>query len=498
MKISEKLKKHLETGYFGQLEIEIENKDSGSFGSELTYIRWNDQKEIWEADENDPWEDRGHDYWSTSPINEEHYNLLLRRYHLTREQVPLEQLKKTSPNELLQIALKSFDSETPRLSEENLEKLLARNQFSDIFYAANFSPDSWRGIFKIMKRLEGIQKDGSESFAFDPRTKSPVIFSPKRMKRPNHYNEKKRCPICEGDTTPIIHRKRLGLDLYSFVNLNLFSFLNPDGTPNSRDKDELLRGINLLVWPTTQHKDIHQISYDDNVVCMEVLADLEWLLQRSADRNIFPLTQGRDESISDNYRYGYVQIIKNTGRLVGGSIEHGHYQVGFLNTIPRKIEEDVDFLNRRGVSFAEYMLNENPSDLKIREYDSAVVLTPYFMRRPLEAMIIPKDTSRNNLHTAWDRKWCRDFGRATADIAFALSEIMPEIGKEFAYNFVFHTGPVGTMYIEVLPYTQEEGGFEKAGLSVCQSSPNLSTELYKRFFEEKHFRKHSTSVFCRV
>ena len=75
----------------------------------------------------------------------------------------------------------------------------------------------------------------------------------------------------------------------------------------------------------------------------------------------------------------------------------------------------------------------------------------------------------------------KDFSRAAIDVTRALHKIMPGMGREFAYNFVFHTGNIGTMYLEVLPYTQEDGGYEKAGLNVCLMLPEDCTKIYREY-----------------
>ena len=63
------------------------------------------------------------------------------------------------------------------------------------------------------------------------------------------------------------------------------------------------------------------------------------------------------------------------------------------------------------------------------------------------------------------------------NIASVLS-IMRSIGREPAYNIIFHSGPGCEFYIEILPYTQETGGYEHLGLFVCQGSPGSTAEMY--------------------
>jgi galactose-1-phosphate uridylyltransferase len=309
----------------------------------------------------------------------------------------------------------------------------------------------------------------SDSYAVDPRDDSVTIFCSARNKRPNGYvnsngekqNTEAPCPLCDEsiETTPIILSRKLRKGVYAFVNENLYPFLTPQG---SRDMigDGIVRGAHFLIWPTTEHRDIHEISYRDHVVSFELMADLESRLIESG--------------------LEHVQFIKNTGKVVGGSVEHGHYQAAGMNVFPMRIQNDVDFLEKSKESFVKYLSRENPKDFKLKDYGSVSLVVPYFMRRPFNAIIYPNDFSVNSLRDL-GKEQRKDFARATSDIANVLSRLMPSIEKEFAYNFVFHTGPIGTMYIEVLPYTQGEGGFEKAGLSVCQSNPEIAVREYRQY-----------------
>ena len=55
--------------------------------------------------------------------------------------------------------------------------------------------------------------------------------------------------------------------------------------------------------------------------------------------------------------------------------------------------------------------------------------------------------------------------------AEAVTAIMPEMGREVAWNMAVHNGVAGGLYVEVLPYTQERGGYEMLGLNLCEGTP---------------------------
>ena len=169
-------------------------------------------------------------------------------------------------------------------------------------------------------------------------------------------------------------------------------------------------------------------------------------------------------------RQGFVLIIKNYGHLVGGSLGHGHQQIALSNVMPGRFGDNQRFEKERGEIFSTYLLRENPVELVIRDYGPAVLLTPYFMRRPYDMMLLAKDTSKKDLYQlsaaeigAVAEGWC--------DAIRAIRSIMPDIGRGIAYNVITHNGPGAGLYFEFLPYGQETGGFEHLGLRVCQENP---------------------------
>ena len=180
----------------------------------------------------------------------------------------------------------------------------------------------------------------------------------------------------------------------------------------------------------------------------------------------------------------YVSIIKNYGHLVGGSLAHGHQQIGVSNIIPNRIRQDQKFKKEKGETFSNFLLQKNPTELLIRDYGPAVLLTPYFMRRPYDMTLILKDTSKSTLHSL-NNDELTAIGDGWRDGIRIMLSIMPRIGKEPAYNVTTHNGPGAGLYFEFLPYTQEMGGFEHLGLFLCQGNPpdcaRTSRELLDEF-----------------
>jgi galactose-1-phosphate uridylyltransferase len=169
-------------------------------------------------------------------------------------------------------------------------------------------------------------------------------------------------------------------------------------------------------------------------------------------------------------RPGHVSIIKNYGRQVGASLSHGHQQIVLSNVMPRRIEENRRFQVARGETFAAHLLRHNPAGLGVADYGPAVLLVPYCMRRPYDMTLIVKETDRAHLHEL-SADEIKAVARGWHDATRAIHAVMPELGREPAFNVVVHNGPGAGLYFEFLPYTQEEGGLEKLGLVICQQTP---------------------------
>jgi galactose-1-phosphate uridylyltransferase len=134
------------------------------------------------------------------------------------------------------------------------------------------------------------------------------------------------------------------------------------------------------------------------------------------------------------------------------------------------MQDNWRFETERGEFFSAYLLRENPPELAIKDYGPAILLVPYFMRRPFEMMLLVKDTSKKYLYQLSEAEFAA-VAEGWHDAIRAIRAVMPQIGKEIAYNVMTNNGPGSGIYFEFLPYTQEFGGFEHLGLFVCQELP---------------------------
>jgi galactose-1-phosphate uridylyltransferase len=315
----------------------------------------------------------------------------------------------------------------------------------------------------------------------DPRNGDRILFTSARGHRP-HDNVpepsgepqmERECVICQGNTTAVVDVADLS-EGFTFINENLFPILYPFEANRSekaeRDSQEqTAAGFHFVQWTSSLHdKDWHNMPPTDCAVVLQRLAALERKLLADS-RELFPVTEPWVEQSGYCY-HGFVSIIKNYGRLVGGSLAHGHQQIALSNVLPRRILDNWRFERERGETFSAYLMRENPTDFLVRDYGPAALLVPYFMRRPYDMLLLLKDIGKQHVHELTDAEVAA-VAEGWHDAIRAIRSIMPRIGREIAYNVVTHNGPGAGLYFEFLPYIQEIGGAEHLGLFICQGNP---------------------------
>lgn len=370
------------------------------------------------------------------------------------------------------------------LSYKRLKQLAESHDLTKLTYTE---------LLRSMRQDEKIsQFKPSPVCQIDPRDSLRVVYSKSRLRRPHDTIPENSgappCPVCTGKTVGVVDITPLS-EGYTFINKNLYPILYPHQEVSAghhvvgaggESSGHPAFGIHFLQWPSTHHeRDYRNMPIPDIVVGLERLAAFEsWCLH--AEDSGLPVTDERE----DGNHFGYVGIIKNQGYLVGGSLEHGHLQMVHTNIRPKRIIDDMEFARRTSSSFACHMLDNNPPELTIRQYDEGVrLLVPYFMKRSLDALIVPEDAGASYLHEL-DEQGLSGLARALKDATGVVHRVMPEMGLELAYNLVFHTGPIGGMYIELLAYTQQVGGYEHLGIYICQGSPELTTNAYRKALAE--------------
>jgi galactose-1-phosphate uridylyltransferase len=266
---------------------------------------------------------------------------------------------------------------------------------------------------------------------------------------------------------------------HTFINKNLFPcfYLNDDGPtgpnrPFEKDAHQKPYGLHFLQWTSSRHADDwHNMATDDLVKVVERLAALERKLLLESE-GFMPST----DAWHDGKRtFGFVTAIKNLGAAVGGSLSHGHQQIALSNTMSKQAYNNWRFMMERGEHLSQHMLETTPKELVIRDLEQAVWLVPRFMKRPFYSILALRDVTKQFLFEM-DEKETAAVAAGWADAARAMKETLESIGRDFAYNAVVHNGPGAGLYIEFLPFTQETGGFEQAGIWVCQGRPDQAAQ----------------------
>jgi glycosyltransferase involved in cell wall biosynthesis/galactose-1-phosphate uridylyltransferase len=380
---------------------------------------------------------------------------------------------------------------------------LSRTKLSEILEVENIEQLSFARLIELFQAEEQLSKFKPDGICqIDPRNGERIIYNSARARRPHDNRpedvapvdtstQEKECAVCQGRTTGVVDLVDLG-EGFTFINKNLFPALYPMGLRVTESRDGSAEhppspegihtdGFHFLQWTSSLHdKDWHNMPLADRVVVMKRLAALEKKLLTDSSATAMPATQIWDDQAG---RFGFVSIIKNYGHLVGGSLAHGHQQIGFSNVMPRRTWDNWRFKQQQGEPFAAYMLRENPAELLIRDYGPAVLSVPYFMRRPFDMMLFLKDVRKGYLHELTEAE-ITAVAEGWHDAIRVMLWLMPQIGRETAYNVITNNGPGAGLYFEFLPYTQETGGFEHLGLVVCQGNPHNSATQIREFLEQ--------------
>ena len=334
-------------------------------------------------------------------------------------------------------------------------------------------------LIQLFHQEEGLHLNSPEPRGqTDPRSGGLVLFNPARAARPNTYQQEKSlkaCPICEGSTTGIIDFTELS-EGFTFINKNLFPAVYPRKISTEKThvsqtagKGFPIWGLHLLQWTSSLHdQDWHNMAINDLKIVMSRLGTVE--------RHLLTILS------DDNKKSGHVSIIKNGGVGSGGSLAHGHQQIIYSNALPQRIAANLQFKRKEGAVFSQFLLEENPTTLTIKDFGEAVLIVPYFMRRPYNMILVNRDTSKQYIHHLSNSELTAAAKGWKAGIK-SMSRILSGLGIPISYNVITHNGPGAGLYFEFLPRSQTEGGFEMLGASVCQSSPEIAADQIRNVLE---------------
>lgn len=348
---------------------------------------------------------------------------------------------------------------------------------------------SIQDIYRYFREEQAISNYKPESvFQIDPRNGELIVYNSSRASRPHSNSETTKeekkvvdefCPICSGKTTGIMDFTELS-EGFTFINKNMFPIFFPFEEDSQNTINSISFGLHFLQWTSSVHnKDWHNIPLKDAVIVLSRLAALEKKLLLDSV-GFMPKSESEVET---KETYGYVSIIKNYGKIAGGSLSHGHQQIVTSNIMPKQIFNNWNFYSKNQMNFTEYLLEVNPDDLLIKDYGPALLLVPYFMRRPFDMFLVMKDTSKKFIHEL-NEKEMKAVATAWQEATRIMLQILRSLNKEEAYNITVNNGPGAGLYFEFLPFSQLIGGYEKIGLWVCQESPQKAAQTLRTFMAE--------------
>jgi galactose-1-phosphate uridylyltransferase len=383
-----------------------------------------------------------------------------------------------------------------------MSQQIDREGLLKILQAEDVTALSFNELVRLFREEKGISDFLPDGVCrIDPRNGDRIIYNSSRARRPQDNRAAASrdptgsapCAVCQGRTTGVIDVAELS-EGFTFINKNLYPSLYPlaidrgsrssgetsaDNSDWDAESGRTPYGLHFLQWTSSLHdRDWHNMPLTDRAIVMRRLAALERKLLVDGRAFLPP----SEPDVEQPAPQSYVLIIKNFGRLVGGSLAHGHQQIGLSNIMPRRIRDNQRFEQEKGEKFSAHLLRQNPAELLVQDYGSASLLVPYFMRRPYDMLLLVKDARKRYLHELSEEETLA-VAEGWHDAIRAIRSIMSDIGKEVAYNVVTHNGPGAGLYFEFLPYTQETGGFEHLGLLVCQGNPQDAAARIRRHLE---------------
>lgn len=371
-----------------------------------------------------------------------------------------------------------------QLKREDAEKLLLSNDISKLEFAQ---------LLDNISHDEQLCKSSPDGICqIDPRNGNLVIYNSSRAKRIYSINnnihstsDDETCPICKGQSSQIFDLAQQS-EGFTFINKNIFPIFHPIEEIPYEDSDYFLHpdsdhvgrssyGFHLLQWTSSiHHKDWHNMPFADAFIALSRLATLEETLLYQPSNFMSHSVMKMKESVVS----GYVSIIKNFGAAAGASLSHGHQQIAYSNILPQRFFNNLRFRKRNNKSFSDFMLSENPRNLLVKDYGEVVLLVPYFMKRPLDMLLIIKDTDKRYLHQLSELEK-QQVTKGIQEATSAIIILMENMGLDPAYNMIVNNGPGCGLYFEFLPQTQRMGGYEHIGLFVCQANTYDSAKLLR-------------------
>ncbi|HVB06261.1 MAG TPA: DUF4921 family protein [Acidimicrobiales bacterium] len=192
----------------------------------------------------------------------------------------------------------------------------------------------------------------------------------------------------------------------------------------------------------------HELSWGD-------FSDEQCVLVMSAIRD-------RVEEHQSTPGLRYSQVIVNSGREAGASLEHPHGQLLGIPFVPRELVDEQGSFTRfaGGCLLCTATASEERAGYRlVHATPTAVTFAPFWSGTPYELLIVPRN-HEPHLHHAGPA----DLAGVSMAVRTSLAALKANLG-DVAYNVVFHAAPyrAGAPYhwhVHILPKLTTRAGFE--------------------------------------
>ncbi|QPG75507.1 galactose-1-phosphate uridyl transferase [Brettanomyces nanus] len=316
---------------------------------------------------------------------------------------------------------------------------------------------------------------------FNPLTRSYVLCSPHRAKRPwlgareasnvkllESYDPK--CFLCPGNTRATGAQNPKYVSTYVFPNdYSAVKLDQPDYNENEDGpKDPLAK--RLLVTQGVKGKCFVVCFSPNHAVTLPLMSVPE--IVKVVDTWTKLYTDLKAEHSAGKAPYKYLQIFENKGAAMGCSNPHPHSQAWALDTIPTEVDTELKNLTKYKETYhsdllGDYVKLEMQEKKRIvLENDSFIVVVPYWALWPFETMVISKE----HLHSL------QEFNdNQKNDLASILKKLTIKYDNLFDTFFPYSAG------IHQAPYFGTEDEVENSWFHMHFYPPLLRSATVKKF-----------------
>jgi UDPglucose--hexose-1-phosphate uridylyltransferase len=236
-----------------------------------------------------------------------------------------------------------------------------------------------------------------------------------------------------------------------------------------------------------------QVAYGYHEIIVESPNHEEHPSQTKVDQLRLSLEAGliQMRRFSDDRRIRYVEYFRNHRKEAGASLSHPHSQIIAVDSIPKKIGEELHGYGKYkktngGCIYCEIIEKERSSARKVFENDDFFVLAPWASITPFELWILPKRHEADILKVT--NTEITNLARTLRSTLGAMSKLLGDP----PYNYGIHTVPKGFNYsdyhwhLEIYPKLSVWAGFElSTGIYINVTPPEIAALSLRELAENE-------------